>query len=204
MKSFKNKNVNIGAGLTFIPEFINLDVSSQAEVVIDISKAPLPFEDNSVDIVFSHHTLEHVPNYLFALSEIHRVLKHGGLFLVGLPYVTLTEFNLVNPYHLHHFNEYSFDFFDPKKLKGSAVESNQILFIKVFHRFHYLKGFINLPKFMKRWCRRHLFNVVKKIDYGLVAVKTNKSIDNLPGQDELIKKFDTCLNSRVKYKNKPE
>ena len=87
---------------------------------MDLGRDKLPFENDTVDLIFSYHTLEHIPDYLFALSEIHRVLKHGGLFLVGLPYVTLTEYHLVNPYHLHNFNEFSFDFFDAKRLKGSA------------------------------------------------------------------------------------
>jgi hypothetical protein len=42
--------------------------------------------------------------------------------LEEVPYVTLTEFNLVNPFHKCHFNEYSFDFFEPGKLKGAANE----------------------------------------------------------------------------------
>ncbi len=103
-------NLNIGASQTYIPGFTNIDISNKANISLDLSKDSLPFEDSSVDLVFSYHTLEHVPDYLFSLSEIHRVLKHGGHFLVGLPYVTLTEYNLVNPYHLHNFNEYSFDF----------------------------------------------------------------------------------------------
>jgi predicted SAM-dependent methyltransferase len=118
--------LNIGAGRTYIPNFVNVDIDPKADVCVDLSKDRLPFEDNSVDLIFSYHAMEHIPDYLFALSEIYRVLKHGGRFLVGLPYVSLTEYHLVNPYHLHNFNEYSFDFFDPEKLKGSAAEQNSI------------------------------------------------------------------------------
>ena len=60
---------------------------------------------------------------------------------MGVPYVTLTEFNLVNPYHLHNFNEHSFDFFDPDRLRGSAAEEHEISFKKAFHRFHYTREF---------------------------------------------------------------
>ena len=137
--------LNIGAGQTYIPGYRNIDISSNADIVLDLGIDKLPFEDDSVDFIFSYHTLEHVPDYLFSLSEIHRVLRHGGLFLVGLPYVTLTKYHLVNPYHLHNFNEFSFDFFDVKKLKGSAAEENPILFNKVFHRFHYMGIFKSLP-----------------------------------------------------------
>ena len=202
MQDAKRIALNIGAGRTYIPGFINIDISTKADIALDLGKDRLPFEDNSVDLIFSYHTLEHVADFLFALSEIHRVLKHGGPFLVGLPYVTLTEYNLVNPYHLHHFNEFSFDFFDTRKLKGSAVEANQVLFHKVFHRFHYMGVFNVVPPPFRSWCRRHLFNVVRKIDFGLVSVKrTDGSLPSFTKQ-QLQQDFDNYLRSRTPYKKR--
>ncbi len=190
--------LNIGASYTRIPGFINIDISPKADISLNLSKDRLPFDDDRVDLVFSHHTLEHISDYLFCLGEIHRVLKHGGSLLIGVPYVTLTEYNLVNPYHLHNFNEFSFDFFDPNKLKGSASEENPIMFVKAFHRFHYIGKFKYLPSPIRTWARRHLFNIVKEIDFGLVAIK-NK--ENLPQFDErkMINDFMACLNSRVSF-----
>ncbi len=198
MKETNEVRLNIGAGQTYIPGFTNIDISNKADISLDLGKDKLPFEDNSIDLIFSYHCLEHVPDYLFALSEIHRVLKHGGRFLVGLPYVTLTEFHLVNPYHLHNFNEFSFDFFDITKLKGSAVEENTILFCKQFHRFHYIGIFNLLPPPFRSWSRRHLFNVVRRIDYGLIAIKKP---DELVTYDKkaLRQQFDECLHSRIAY-----
>ena len=193
--------LNVGAGLSYIPEFINVDVSARAEVQVDLGREQLPFEDDSVDVVFSYHTLEHIGDYLFALGEIHRVLKHGGRFLVGVPYVTLTEFNLVNPYHLHNFSEYSFDFFDPQnKLKGSAAEEHRI-FRKIFHRYHYTAEFECVSEPMRTWCRRHLFNVVNRIDFGLLAIKDpDKELLMAPDvASRLQEEFDECLRRRVMY-----
>lgn len=200
MKKTNEIRLNIGAGQTYIPGFKNIDISNKADISLDLGKDKLPFEDNSVDLIFSYHCLEHIPDYLFALSEIHRVLKHGGRFLVGLPYVTLTEFHLVNPYHLHNFNEFSFDFFDIKKLKGSAAEENSILFQQVFQRLHYIGIFKFLPPPFRTWSRRHLFNVVQKIDYGLVAVKKPNEVVELPDKRTLRQQFDECLHSRIAYK----
>lgn len=199
MKEKNEIRLNIGAGQSRIPGFVNIDISNKADICLDLGKDKLPFDDNTVDLIFSYHTLEHVPDYLFALSEIHRVLKHGGRFLVGLPYITLAEFHLVNPYHLHGFSEFSFDFFDVKKLKGSAAEKNQILFYKKFHRFHYM-GFFNLmPPPFRSWCRRHLFNVVRKIDYGLIAVKNPDQPVSSYDKKTLLRQFDECLRSRMVY-----
>lgn len=191
--------LNIGASQTYIPGFINIDICNQADITLDLGVDKLPFETNSIDLIFSSHTLEHVQNYLFALSEIHRILKHGGRFLVGLPYVTLTEFHLINPYHLHNFNEFSFDFFDVNKLKGSASEDNQISFIKIFHRFHYIGFFKFLPSPLRSWCRRHLFNVVREIDYGLIAIKNPNESIAAHDQITLLREFDECMKSRINY-----
>jgi len=195
----KKVRLNIGAGHTYIPGFINIDISSKADITMDLGKEKLPFEDDSVDLIFSYHTLEHVPDYLFVLSEIHRVLKHGGCFLVGLPYVTLTEYHLVNPYHLHDFNEFSFDFFDTKRLKRSAAEENPILFSKVFHRFHYIGVFNLLPPPFRSWCRRHLLNVVRKTDYGLIAIKKADEAVASYNKRAIMRQFDECLHSRTAY-----
>ena len=200
MDESKQNRLNIGAGLTYIPGYINIDISEKADLTLDLGVDKLPFEDNSVDLVFSYHTLEHISNYLFALSEIHRVLKHGGYFLVGLPYVTLTQYHLINPYHLHNFNEFSFDLFDIKKVKGSAAEENQIYFTKVFHRFHYIGFFKSLPKPLQSLCRRHLLNVVKKIDYGLIAIKDINQPIPINNEHSMKQEFDKCLASRIKYK----
>lgn len=186
--------LNIGAGITHIPGFVNLDISKKADVSLDLNRDKLPFEDDSVKMVFSYHTLEHLKNYLFALGEIHRVLKHGGKLLLGVPHVGLTKYNLINPYHKQHFNEKSFDLFDQKK--GSAVEENRIMFRKVFHKLHYTKGFKYLFG-IRNLAKNHLFNVVEKIDFGLVAIKKKEAVS--VSKKELKKEFSECLKARRKY-----
>lgn len=47
----------------------------------------LPYDDGSFDLVVSFSTLEHIRDYRKALEEIHRVLKPGGHFLLGMPRV---------------------------------------------------------------------------------------------------------------------
>ncbi len=196
-----SSKLNIGAGVSYLPGFTNIDVSAKADLQLNLNSDRLPFDDDSIELIFSYHCLEHLDKYLFALGEIHRVLQHQGRFLIGVPYVTLTEFNLVNPYHRQNFNEYSFDFFEPGKLKDSAAEENEILFQKVFHRFHYMPEFVKEASDRQEWARRHLFNVVRSIDFGLVAIKdqaTPASPDNKL-RDKMISEFDSLLASRVAY-----
>ncbi|GEM_PF-1227229 len=191
------KQINIGAGRTYVPGFVNIDIAEHAEITLNLNEDKLPFEDSSVDLIFSYHTLEHVENYLFALSEIYRVLKHGGVLLLGVPYVTLTKYNLVNPYHKQHFNEHAFRFFG--NLKGSAIEENQIAFEQVYCKLFYMGTFKLLPPPLRNWCKNHLFNVVKKIEYGLVAIKTN-DIEVNHSARELKKKYKEIARARKPYK----
>jgi predicted SAM-dependent methyltransferase len=48
---------------------------------------PFPFEDNTYDLVFASHVLEHVPWYRTdaALQEAHRILKPGGEIEIYVP-----------------------------------------------------------------------------------------------------------------------
>jgi SAM-dependent methyltransferase len=170
--------LNLGAAKTYIPGFVNIDIHERAEISLDLGADPLPFADNSVRTVVSHHTLEHVPDYLFALAEIHRVLKHDGELLLSLPYATLTEHHMINPYHHHNFSERSFDFFDPLLLKGSAAEEGDLAFRRALVRLSYIGVFGLLPRRLRVWARRHLLNVVRQFDIALVAVKDpNRPID---------------------------
>lgn len=47
---------------------------------------PLPFEDNSCDVVLLLEVVEHFyEDPMFCISEINRVLKHGGLLVITTP-----------------------------------------------------------------------------------------------------------------------
>jgi SAM-dependent methyltransferase len=50
----------------------------------DITKG-LPFKDNSFECVILGEVIEHLPDPDFALSEIRRVLKKGGVLIISTP-----------------------------------------------------------------------------------------------------------------------
>ena len=51
----------------------------------NIEKRPLPFEDESFDVVFSKSVIEHVYNVDNLLNECYRVLKKNGLIILMTP-----------------------------------------------------------------------------------------------------------------------
>lgn len=50
-----------------------------------VGNEKLPFPNNTFDVAISNHVLEHVPNQSLHLSEIHRVLKKGGILYLATP-----------------------------------------------------------------------------------------------------------------------
>jgi ubiquinone/menaquinone biosynthesis C-methylase UbiE len=54
----------------------------------------IPLKDNSIDLVFSNCTLEHIKNLKIVLKEISRVLKPGGILTFTVPSQFYTEYNV--------------------------------------------------------------------------------------------------------------
>jgi SAM-dependent methyltransferase len=54
-------------------------------VGLDIERDALPYADVSFDVVLINQVLEHTKDLFFICSEVSRILKPGGLFLVGVP-----------------------------------------------------------------------------------------------------------------------
>lgn len=65
------------------------------------SAEAIPLADNSVDVVVTFETIEHIKNYKKFLSEMKRVLKPDGVALVSTP--NDPEFPEDNHFHLHEF-----------------------------------------------------------------------------------------------------
>lgn len=80
--------VQLGPGQQhYLDGWINVDANmftARCDVWSDIS-LHLPFRDASVDAIYSHHVIEHLPDLLSHFAEMHRVLKPGGVIRVGGP-----------------------------------------------------------------------------------------------------------------------
>jgi predicted SAM-dependent methyltransferase len=87
-KNEKVVKVHLGPGQKkYLEGWINVDanfLTAKIDVWSDL-RYPLPFKDNSVDFMYSHHVIEHLPNLEFHFREMHRCLKPGGAFRIGGP-----------------------------------------------------------------------------------------------------------------------
>jgi SAM-dependent methyltransferase len=84
--------LDLGCGTNKREGFLGVDASTDcgADVVHDLTQAPWPFADASVDEAYSHHFLEHLdgPERIRFMEELYRVLKPGAQALIITPYWT--------------------------------------------------------------------------------------------------------------------
>lgn len=111
-------------------------LSPLADVKADI--CDLPFDDNTYDVVFCNHVLEHIPDDAKAMSELYRVLKPGGLGIFQVPQnvrktETYEDFNITSPEERQkHFGQYDhvriygLDYFTRLEKAGFKVEQFKV------------------------------------------------------------------------------
>lgn len=114
-------------------EYITADLYSPlADVKADI--LDLPFENESFDVVFCNHVLEHIVDDYKAMTELYRVMKKGGYGVFQVPQdlsleKTYEDFSITNSKdRSKHFGQYDHvriygqDYFNRLEKVGFKVE----------------------------------------------------------------------------------
>jgi predicted SAM-dependent methyltransferase len=80
--------VQLGPGQkNYLPGWLNVDANmftGKCDVWADL-RYPLPLRDGTVDVVYSHHVIEHLPDLALHFCELYRCLKPGGIIRIGGP-----------------------------------------------------------------------------------------------------------------------
>jgi len=139
--SAKSKVLHFAPEQAFYKRFRNMenldytttDLNSPlADVKADI--CDLPFDDNTYDIIFCNHVLEHIPNDEKAMLELYRVLKPGGMAILQIPQdlnraTTFEDNSITDPKkraeifgQYDHVRVYGLDYFDKLRSIGFQVE----------------------------------------------------------------------------------
>ena len=82
------KLLNFGCGSTFHPDWVNLDTAPvSTQVIAHDLRRGLPFADETFDVVYGSHVLEHLEpaEAIRLLNECFRVLKPNGIVRVVVP-----------------------------------------------------------------------------------------------------------------------
>ena len=135
-------------------DYITSDIESPiADVKADI--CDLPFNDNSFDVVFCNHVLEHIANDTKAMQELYRVLKPGGMGIFQIPQEISREKTFEDPTitdkkertlifgQYDHVRVYGRDYFDKLRSIGFRVDEidyTNKLASEQLERFCLMKG----------------------------------------------------------------
>ncbi len=116
-------------------DYVTADIDSPiADVTADIIN--LPFNDNSFDVIFCNHVLEHIQDDTKAMKELFRVMKKGGMGIFQVPQdlnrnVTFEDNSITNPKErakifgqYDHVRVYGRDYFD--KLRSIGFEVKEV------------------------------------------------------------------------------
>ena len=135
-------------------DYVTADIDSPiADVTADIIN--LPFNDNSFDVIFCNHVLEHVQDDTRAMKELFRVMKKGGMGIFQVPQdlnrnVTFEDNSITNPKErakifgqYDHVRVYGKDYFDKLRSIGFEVKEvnySQKLSTEISSKYRLMEG----------------------------------------------------------------
>ena len=166
--------LHLGCGKTILPNWVNIDCfPAEGVTVFDLARCrenKLPFPDDSVDEIFASHLIEHIPDTLSMMQELHRVAQPGCKAVFRLPYGTSSDAwedpTHVRPYFLNSFLYFSQPAFwrADYGYKGDWRTDRTVLLIEKAVMDHY--GQRNIGEAVTRFN-----NVVRELVVELSAVK---------------------------------
>ncbi|MFN6964290.1 MAG: class I SAM-dependent methyltransferase [Pyrinomonadaceae bacterium] len=108
------KILDVGCGANKFEGAIGLDNNPRtaADVIHDLGDLPYPFADDEFDLVVSRHVVEHVPDVMAFITELHRITRPGGRIRLVTPHYTNPDW-ANDLTHRNHLNSYSFNTFLP-------------------------------------------------------------------------------------------
>ncbi len=113
--------VDVGCGSRKTPGAIGIDTARipGVDLIGDLERG-LPLRDGSVDVLHAYHVLEHVDDFLAAVGEIWRVLRHGGVAHIKGPHAASPYTTWKDPTHRRGLSIATFTYFDDTYFDGVA------------------------------------------------------------------------------------
>lgn len=170
--------LNVGCGKDIRPDFVNLDVAPLpgVDVVHDLTQRPWPFENNRFDHIELINVLEHLPDTIGTLEEIHRIARNGATLIVRVPFWNSPDM-LADPTHKRSFSERTLNFFDPAFPECRDRPYYSSARFRIVRKSCYVRFFYYL-RINNPWLTRALFflarfagAIVWVVEFDLVALK---------------------------------
>lgn len=165
----KNLKVHLGPGRrTYLDGWINVDANiftGKSDIWCDF-RYKLPFNDNSVQYLYSHHVVEHLPDLRKHFTDIYRILQPGGIYRFGGPNGDSA---------IKKFIENDLDWFGVFPEKYNSIGGR-------FYNFIFCKG-----EHLQILTFSHLKEILDSIGYKNISVQ-------MPTKSTSNKVFNECLD----------
>jgi predicted SAM-dependent methyltransferase len=102
--------LNLGCSSAHHPGYLNVDIAPPADQIADLNKQ-WPWADSSIDAILGIDIIEHLPNKIFTMNELHRVLKPGAMAELEVP-ITPSDCAFADPTHASFWNRKSFCYYE--------------------------------------------------------------------------------------------
>jgi SAM-dependent methyltransferase len=104
--------LDLGCGNRKLPGSVGVDSLKlpAVDVVHNLSQFPWPFNDNSADLIFANHFMEHSDDFVKTMEEVYRILKPGGRLVMQVPYFRAVD-AVNDPTHKRFFSSHTLDYF---------------------------------------------------------------------------------------------
>lgn len=162
---FGNVAIDLGCGPSKKYGMVGIDILPLpgVDIVANLEEGLPEIPDHSVDEIHSAHFLEHVMNFELLMSEIHRILKPGGIAKITVPHFS-------NPYyysdytHKRFFGLYSFDYFSSKPTgykRTIPVYNDKFSFSVISRKLVFKSPTFFIRNLVKKHLWTRLFNSTK-------------------------------------------
>ncbi len=103
--------LNLGSGNKYLPQAINLDVTSETnpDVVHDLNRIPWPFPNDHFCEVLAYDVIEHLDDFIATVNEIHRVCRDKAVVRITVPHFSCAN-AFADPTHRRFFSFSSMDY----------------------------------------------------------------------------------------------
>jgi predicted SAM-dependent methyltransferase len=167
--------LHLGCGQIHLPNWINIDIVNTAAVDLKWNlKYGFPFDDNSIDLIYSEHFLEHLTldDGISLLRNSYKVLKTGGIIRIAMPDLEVLVDNYL---HLWQTDNWKKDLAFDRTGNETACELFNIGMRSWEHKYIY--DFND----MKKRLENAGFGGIKRVSWGK---SDHLELNNLETRDE--------------------
>lgn len=138
----REKKVRLNSAPCWVGELTTLDmgVNCGADVVWDLEKRPLPFDDNTFDEIGAYDVLEHIGRqgdwrgWFDEMAEYHRILKPGGQFGILVP---IGADAFADPGHTRFFGQNHFGMLNQQFYSDNLAKGLQVADYRFYWKLNF-------------------------------------------------------------------